>query len=403
MRGLWIFLNVAFVYSQTSKYESCRTPDGKLGECKAISQCHYISVMAEQSLSYSTIMFLKKSQCGFEGRNPKVCCMDEYDDNRKEDTLPTSEDGYMAGIPASSTKERPPVYPSVTKPDATFPVSSRSLLPDRSVCGTATENRIVGGQVAELDEFPWMALIEYRKPSGSGFHCGGVLISKRYILTAAHCVKGRDLPKTWQISNVRLGEYNTQTAKDCIPQSGYEYCSDPPLDVAVSEVVVHEMYDPFDQNQYHDIALLRLEYDVQFTTFIKPICLPTSEKLQGNYVGINMTVAGWGKTETKSESKVKLKLQVPVRSMDECGPVYSTKNVKLSKGQLCAGGIEGKDSCRGDSGGPLMTLYYVPSDYNWYATGVVSFGPSPCGVAGWPGVYTKVSEYIPWILKTIKA
>ncbi|KAB0800596.1 hypothetical protein PPYR_06336 [Photinus pyralis] len=265
-------------------------------------------------------------------------------------------------------------------------------------CGITLADRIIGGSNATLGQYPWLARFgyveDYRFPY-IVYKCAGALINKLYVVTAAHCVY--KLPRKAYIAVVRLGEHNTATTIDC--EAGV--CAAPTQDFRPIQILVHRNYNK--PTYKNDIALIRLSRPAIFNAFIKPICLPTSEKLQGNYVGINMTVAGWGKTETKSESKVKLKLQVPVRSMDECGPVYSTKNVKLSKGQLCAGGIEGKDSCRGDSGGPLMTLYYVPSDYNWYATGVVSFGPSPCGVAGWPGVYTKVSEYIPWILKTIKA
>lgn len=70
---------------------------------------------------------------------------------------------------------------------------------------------------------------------------------------------------------------------------------------------------------------------------------------------------------------------------------------------MCAGGEEGKDSCRGDSGGPLMALFADENqDINWYCVGVVSFGPSPCGMKGWPGVYTRVANYVEWIIKNLR-
>ena len=59
----------------------------------------------------------------------------------------------------------------------------------------------------------------------------------------------------------------------------------------------------------------------------------------------------------------------------------------------------GKDSCNGDTGAPLMTRE-SPSD-PWYAIGIVSFGTAKCG-RGKPGVYTKVTNYLPWIESKLK-
>ena len=75
----------------------------------------------------------------------------------------------------------------------------------------------------------------------------------------------------------------------------------------------------------------------------------------------------------------------------------------LGANQLCAGGEAGIDSCRGDSGGPLMLIdRSIPNRPFWYCAGIVSFGPSPCGMAGWPGVYTRVSSYTNWIANNIR-
>lgn len=95
--------------------------------------------------------------------------------------------------------------------------------------------------------------------------------------------------------------------------------------------------------------------------------------------------------------------KVPVKENQACVERYKSANVLLNDGQLCAGGEKGKDSCRGDSGGPLMTVSVDQTNsVNWYAVGVVSFGPSPCGLENWPGVYTRVSKYVPWIIDKLK-
>lgn len=80
----------------------------------------------------------------------------------------------------------------------------------------------------------------------------------------------------------------------------------------------------------------------------------------------------------------------------ECYKYYSYINVMLTKQQLCAGGEPGKDSCKGDSGGPLM---YLKGDL-YEITGVVSFGPLICGQSI-PSVYINVYQYLPWIWQHI--
>ncbi|XP_045502391.1 CLIP domain-containing serine protease 2-like isoform X1 [Colias croceus] len=279
-------------------------------------------------------------------------------------------------------------------------LSGADLLPNTTVCGIQNDNRIVGGTQTEIDEHPWMALLKYTKPKGSGYYCGGVLISSRYVLTAAHCIKGADLPSTWSLNEVRLGEWNLKSNEDC----NKDDCALPVVNVPVEEVIAHEKYNAHDGNQQHDIALIRLAHEVNFTDFVKPICLPyTSEFERKTFEGLTMEVAGWGKTETKSTSDVKLKVRLPVIRQDDCKDVYSAANRVITDKQMCAGGVSGEDSCRGDSGGPLMGQDNKNNKGNWFAVGIVSYGPSPCGTIGWPGVYTRVTHFTDWIINNMRA
>lgn len=201
------------------------------------------------------------------------------------------------------------------------------------------------------------------------------MISDRYVVTASHCVNGKSIPPTWALTGVRLGDWNIATERDCDNSFvGEPICSDPPVDVAIAEKIPHESYNPQSKDQHNDIALLRLARSVQFTAYIKPICLPVASHLRSkNFVGQSLDVAGWGKTEVSNKSDLKLKVQIKGVPKSECSAVYARENINIINSQICAGGVKGEDSCSGDSGGPLMTedVIYDPSQPYWYLAGVV--------------------------------
>lgn len=94
-------------------------------------------------------------------------------------------------------------------------------------------------------------------------------------------------------------------------------------------------------------------------------------------------------------SPIKLKLRIPYVSNENCTKILEGFGVRLGPKQICAGGEFAKDTCAGDSGGPLM--YFDRQHSRWVAYGVVSYGFTQCGMAGKPAVYTNVAEYTDWI------
>lgn len=196
-----------------------------------------------------------------------------------------------------------------------------------------------------------------------------------------------------------MGEYDTTQNPDCIIQSDYQFCADPIVTIPIQQIITHEDYVGASKHQKNDIALVRLSQDVLFTNFIQPICLPQSSNIESL-----LYAAGWGRTEYGTSSERKLKLSVPVNDIESCISKYSRVGAELGHGQFCAGGQKGKDSCRGDSGGPIMAKSWGTDDNKpkWISVGIVSFGPSPCGQEGWPGVYTKVHDFMSWILRNMR-
>ncbi|XP_026330491.1 transmembrane protease serine 9-like [Hyposmocoma kahamanoa] len=239
-------------------------------------------------------------------------------------------------------------------------------------CGERNEvSRVVGGDEAGIDEFPWMAKLTYFKK----FYCGGMLINDRYVLTAAHCVKGF----MWFMIKVTFGEHNRCNAT-VRPETRF---------------VLRAIANKFTLSNFdNDIALLRLNERVPISDAIKPICLPSND--DNLYVGVKAVAAGWGTlTEEGKVSCTLQEVEVPVLSNEECRNTKYTASM-ITDNMLCAGYPKTgqKDSCQGDSGGPLVTER--KHDKRYELIGVVSWG-NGCARVGYPGVYTRVTNYLEWI------
>nr|AGK40922.1 serine protease snake-4 [Nilaparvata lugens] len=233
---------------------------------------------------------------------------------------------------------------------------------------------IVGGSDAETAEFPHMVALGYSNPTEISWNCGGSLISKDYVLTAAHCVTPSRPVK------VRMGTLNLNR-----PDATYQ-------DVDVKRTINHPRWS---DKKYFDIALLELSWPVHFTAHAHPACLA-----QPDDDVTRATATGWGKRNIIEQSATdKLqKVDINVISNEECRRIF--RNPALTQGivdeMVCAGG-NGRDTCLGDSGGPLQ----FTRDSNrcvYHVYGLTSFGGNDCGEMG---VYTKVSSYLNWIEKIV--
>ena len=148
------------------------------------------------------------------------------------------------------------------------------------------------------------------------------------------------------------------------------------------KVIRHERYDG--RTLKNDIALLKLEKPLEFNEFVQPAKLPHQEQETSG----DCIVSGWGATSYQGPlSDTLQKVDVPVIDDDECLGYYAWYHIYDSN--ICAGYKEGgKDSCNGDSGGPLYCKGHL--------TGIVSWGYQ-CARPEYPGVYTQVSYFIDWI------
>ncbi|KFB46643.1 AGAP009844-PA-like protein [Anopheles sinensis] len=253
--------------------------------------------------------------------------------------------------------------------------------------------RIYRGEETQRGEHPWAALLIYgfgRNRTAS--LCGGTLVSERYVITAAHCVAEQLNRK---LLYVRFNEFNTKSKSNCTTDGDENICR---YDYEVESVTSHPEYITGGLSNQHDIAFLKLAKDVSFDDYVRPICLPFEAEIQKlPIVNEYFTVTGWGETESKSLSTVQLHVELPGLNIEACNSAYEPSGITVTDRQLCVGGLNGSDSCRGDAGGPLMRQVRGV----WYLVGIVSFGARNCGTVDFPGVYTNVIRYLDWIEKVM--
>ncbi|KAG7517865.1 coagulation factor IX [Solea senegalensis] len=233
--------------------------------------------------------------------------------------------------------------------------------------------RIVGGEAVTPGEIPWQVALVLH-PSGELF-CGGSILSKRWIITAAHC-----LAEAGGAFVVRVGEYNVNI------NEGTEQ------DYEVLRHHAHPRYNASVSLYNHDIALLYLKTPVAFSATVRPICIgPTVFTETLVKAASPATVSGWGRTRFMGATSNTLqKVEVPVVDRTEC---KDSSRSRISPFMFCAGFYsETKDACQGDSGGPHANSVHD----TWFLTGIVSWGEE-CAKDGKYGVYTRVSLYYRWI------
>jgi len=245
--------------------------------------------------------------------------------------------------------------------------------------------RVVGGQTASDSAWPSMvALVR----SGDTNHyqrqfCGGNLIADRWVLTAAHCLFTPQ-KELVDVSSIRIA----YGSNDLLDSQNID-------EAAITNFYTHPLYDPSERNAYHDIAVLELA---------QALTLPTMTPYSGDIdmqVGASVTVTGWGavtyNNDTPSNFPTDLQqATVPLVSRNDCNGANSYDGI-IGPGQICAGLPNGgRDSCVGDSGGPLMITNGGENEQ----VGIVSFGIG-CALAEKYGVYTNVSYYNGWIASVL--
>merc|ERR1712076_236535 len=272
---------------------------------------------------------------------------------------------------------------------------SNSLVEDRAIntCGCApvsSTDRIVGGkEVNPKGKLPYQVMFFPCAPSGQCGLCGGTIVNKKFVITAAHCWDSR-------MTNLRVivGEHNVFC--DGVNEGGKV--------INVKKATMHPDYNK--KTTDNDIAVLELSEELTFTDKVKPACLPSSASK--DYSGTASTISGWGgtigygpKDQQPKQCGLKESMVKILGAKDKkCTRVLRTRSdpsgTAKSNIKMCAWAKD-TDTCQGDSGGPLT----VPENGKYTLVGVVSYGWG-CA-SNTPGIYARVQGFLPWIKSLISS
>ncbi|EDW00759.1 GH21062 [Drosophila grimshawi] len=237
------------------------------------------------------------------------------------------------------------------------------------------DGRIVGGWETKIEHFPHQVSLQLK-----GRHkCGGTILSSSIILTAAHCLPMFTNPNEYAIR-----------AGSTLWSSGGSY-------VRVRQIIRHEQFNaPTLMN--NDIAMVLLQQPLIFSPSIQPIEIVAPVDMVP--AKAQLFVSGWGSTTVEQLTTAPRLHYTAIVQLDR---VSCTKNYFgagiVTHTMFCAGsksGLGERDSCMGDSGGPLITHI----DGRFKLLGIVSWGLG-CANAHYPGVYTHVTAYSDWLLRTV--
>ncbi|XP_076076146.1 trypsin-like [Mytilus galloprovincialis] len=248
-------------------------------------------------------------------------------------------------------------------------------------------SRIIGGREAIKGSWPWMISLFnnlLRQPT-----CAAVLISEQWALTAGHCFSRMFDNETF--ITARVGLHNASAFAEDPNEQAFK----------IIKVLKHQGIEASTVPFNNDIALLKLDRTVTYNSAVRPVCLPDNANIDQTVCAIS----GWGRYKEPKKTpdpdawpQMLQQTRVPILPQEICMSNYKNK---VTDNMFCAGYEQGGvDACQGDSGGPLQ----CQEDGRWCLRGIISWGGityTECAQPLQPGVYTKVYNYVDWILQNI--
>ncbi|ETN64812.1 coagulation factor XI [Anopheles darlingi] len=244
------------------------------------------------------------------------------------------------------------------------------------------------GLEAKEGHWPWHTAIYHREGNEFSYVCGGSIIDRNTILTAAHCVMTDHGPIELDRLSVQVGRNRLSVASERSQEH------------QALELILHPGFSV--NSVADDIALIKLATDITLTKYIQPVCLWNQDEKLELIAGKNGTIVGFGLTENDRVSDYLRQAVIGVVDSWTC--LSSDREVygpTLTSGMYCARGKAGISACNGDSGGGM---FFEFGD-TWYVRGIVSFMPLRDQTGLCDGtkytVFTDVAKYRDWIAQFV--
>jgi secreted trypsin-like serine protease len=372
-------------YIEDDQYDNCTFYKESGFECVPYYQCKDGYIITDGAglfdirNGFSDVLDPANSKCE---SYLEVCCRDEN----------------FSGVPLP---KKPVTTTTTTTTEAPKTVAPLQQCGSRNTGGV--DVRIQNDQYTgstQFGEWPHMCAVLRKGELGGNdvnlYACGASLIAPGVVLTAAHCVK--DFVEDPSVLKVRCGEWDTQQV---IEPRRHE-------DRIAYDISIHPLFNP--RNLQNNVALIHLDGEFVLQPHINTICLP--DQHYDDFFSNECFATGWGKDKFGKEGEYQVimkQVKMDLVEHSECQDILRTtrlgKRFRLDESFLCAGGIPGKDTCKGDGGGPLVCPRY--NNVNTYGqqyvqTGIVAWGIG-CG-SEIPGVYANVSDslcFIDWATKCV--